>query len=289
MTPRGLVVSKFAKTLLPSSLVLDGDIKDEKKIVELLQSFVRANKLSYVKVSLPEEKVYLFQTDIPNTEVRAVTQHVEFKLEENVPLSASDAIFYFDILPKAVTGNVLRASVSVAPKNYVEKLSAMLRGINLTPMAFEVAPKSIAKAVIPKYSDETYLIVHVMNRKTGIYGISGGVVCFSSTVTWGSRANRGDGKLAGLDVSPVLKEIHRVCAYWTTRPDTHSAIAEVIIMGNDAVEVLKAFSAHSSDGLPSVSVGDTWRNVFDVNKYIPPISRDESLEYAVAAGLALPS
>ncbi len=289
-TPHGLVVSKFAKAELPPNLIDGGNISDEKQFIELLKAFVRVNKLSYVKVSLPEEKVYLFQLDIPSTEVKAITQHVEFKLEENVPLPASEAVFYFDILPASVTGGVLRASVSVVPKTYVEKMLSILHGMKLTPMAFEVAPKSIAKAVIPNSSDNTYLIVHVMNKKIGTYIVSGGVVCFSSTIAWGGILNiPSDPEQVSLAIDPVMREIQRVYTYWATRPDAHSKIAEILVVGKGAATLETMFHTNATAGLPPLATEDIWRNAFDIHKYIPAISREDSLEYAVAAGLALPS
>lgn len=282
-TQKGLAVSKYDKEDIPAGLIDGGDFRDEKKFTELLSDFVRRNRLSHVKVSLPEEKVYLFQTDIPSTSTREITQNIEFKLEENVPLAAQDAVFYFDVLPRSVTGGALRASVSVAPKTYVENLIATLRSVGLTPVAFEVAPKSIAKAAVSADSEETSLVTHFMDKKTGIYIISGGVVCFSSTIGMSYNSEKG-----AEDAGTLVKELNRVLAYWATRPDTHSNITEAIFVGRNAGLALQALKAHSIDGISSVSLARVWGNVFDVESYVPPIESDESLEYAVAAGLALP-
>jgi len=287
-TVHGLEIAKYAETDVPPGLIDGGEVKDEKKFSELLHTFVHENKLTYVKVSLPEEKVYLFQMDIPSVDVRAVTQHVEFKLEENVPLSAVDSVFYFDILPAAVTGNLLRASVSVVPRSYVEKMISILHGMGLVPIAFEVAPKSLAKALVKKSVSDTYLIIHVMNRKTGTYIVSGGVVCFSSTLSWGTRQNPDGNKAENMDISALSKEIHRVYEYWATRPDAHSTISQIMLVGEDAQMVEEKFHRDPSHvAVPLASV-DVWQNAFDIHNYIPNISREESLEYAVAAGLALP-
>ena len=157
-------------------------------------------------------------------------------------------------------------------------------------MAFEVVPKSIARATVSEDSDETDMIVHAMDHKTGIYIVAGGVVCFSSTVAWGSR----DGGLtevpASIDVSLLIKEIDRVCSYWATRPDTHSAIAKILIVGRDAVPIQSALRSHADaeKEILTASVADIWHNIFDMDSYVPPIPHDESMEYAVAAGLALP-
>jgi Tfp pilus assembly PilM family ATPase len=285
LTARGFSISKFATMELPAGVLEGGDIRDEKQFFELLSKFTKEHRMSYVKVSLPEEKVYLFQTDIPSTEVKAITQNVEFKLEENVPLSSADAVFYFDILPSSVTAGVLRASVSVAPRTYVEKYISLLRSLNLSPIAFEVAPKSIAKAILPQDSDDAELIVHSMNKKTGIYIVAGGVVCFSSTIPWGTRLE--STTESKINAETLIKEVDRVLSYWSTRPDTHSTISKIVVVGKDAPIIMETLRSAGLESLPPVVVADVWHNSFDVNTYLPPISKDQSLEYAVAAGLAL--
>ncbi|MCX6719446.1 MAG: pilus assembly protein PilM [Candidatus Taylorbacteria bacterium] len=290
ITSKGYVVSRYAKTDLPVGLIENGEVKDEEKYREILSSFTAANRLDYVKVSLPEEKVYLFQTEILSADIRAIEQNVEFKLEENVPLASSEAVFYFDILPTSVTGGTLRASVSVVSKSYVERYIALLKSMSITPVAFEVVPKSIAKAIVSEGSDETDMIIHAMDRKTGIYIVSGGVVCFSSTVAWCNPSRDHLSAPAAIGVDSLIKEIDRVCSYWATRPDTHSAISKILIVGRDAVSVQNALLSHADAEREILTAGiaDIWHNVFDIDSYIPPISHDESLEYAVVSGLAMP-
>ncbi|MEK7501471.1 MAG: hypothetical protein AAB629_00945 [Patescibacteria group bacterium] len=273
----GLSISKHSSLELPDGLIDGGEIKDEKRFAELLSDFANRNNITYSKISLPEEKAYLFQTDIPSNNVAAITQNVEFKLEENVPLQAADAIFYFDILPASVTGGALRASVSVVPRAYVENMISFLRGAGIIPVAFEVAPKSIARSIVLPKSEETLLVAHAMNHKTGIYIVSGGVVCFSSTIT-----------TKGFDLKILNKEIIRVNEYWDNRPDTHSSIARVVFVGHCAAKSEKTIESAFADTKLAVSIADVWSNIFDVSAHSPPISKIDSLEYVVAAGLALP-
>ena len=41
--------------------------------------------------------------------------------------------------------------------------------------------------------------------------------------------------------------------------------------------------------IPQVEVANIWRHSIDLAKYTPPISQEDSLNYAVAGGLALDS
>ncbi len=278
-TYHGLTIAKHAVQVLPEGLIKGGDIKDEKEFVSILNKFAEKNSLLYAKVSLPEEKAYLFQTDVPSANFGSIAQNIEFKLDQNVPLSAQDALFQFDLMPKAVTGNSLRASVSVIPRIYVEHYITLLRAGNISPVAFEVVPKSIVAACTPFRSTITYLVVNVMKSKTGLYIVSEGVVCFTSTISWGSN---------DLKVSNVLtSEIDRVYSYWSTRADVHTGISEIMVVGSRAEECEALLKNHGGDVLSHSVLPNVWHNAFDVNTYVPPITKTDSFEYAIAAGLAL--
>jgi hypothetical protein len=281
-----LVLSKHATQELPDGLVDGGDIKDEKKFVEILKKFTQDNDLSYVKVSLPEEKAYLFQTDVPSADFRSIAQNIEFKLDQNVPLSAADAIFQFDLMPKIVTGDSLRTSVSVIPRTYVEHHISLLREAGLSIVAYEVAPKAIVTAYEPANSQGTHLIVHVMRKKSGLYIVSEGVVCFTSTIAWGSdsldEATTDQG-------AALIAEIGRVHAYWMTHADAHAAISEIVVVGSKAEACESLIRNQSEEAVAHTVLPDVWHNAFSTDSYVPPIPKSESFEYAIAAGLALSS
>ncbi|MCX6716199.1 MAG: hypothetical protein NT077_04285 [Candidatus Taylorbacteria bacterium] len=277
-------ISLFGKMDFTPGLFTSGDVKDEKEFIAQLAEFGKKHKLTYVKVSMPEEKAYLFQTEVPSTEQKIIEQNIEFKLEENVPLAAPDAVFYFDLLPRAVTGGALRASVSVVPRTYIEHYMELVQSAGLIPVSFEVVPKAIARAIIPVGSDKTRLIIHIMNKKTGIYIVSGNVIHFTFTAGWGVKSG-GDDK--GLFMMTELqKEISRIRSYWFSHGNGMN-IDEAILVGKDANLVESSLSKMDDGaGLMNIKMAEVWCNATNLDKYIPAISRADSLGYAVAAGLA---
>lgn len=276
-------ISKYLSIALPAGLIEGGEIKDEKALGSVLTKLDKDLGLSYVKVSVPEEKSYLFQTDIPTTDPVAIAQNVEFKLEENVPLPVAEAVFYFDIMPMTVTGGKLKASVSVVPRVYIEKIVNILRTAGLSPIAFEVVPKSIAKAVLQKNDKGTVMIVQIMNNKTGIYIVCGGVVCFTSTIAWGSMPTNSNNK----DLKILLDEIKRINDYWISHNLESSKLEKIILVGHDVLKYESLINEAASKIDLTVSVGNVWTNAFSVNNYIPQIFKEDSLDYAVSAGLAM--
>ncbi len=281
-------VKKFASLDLAPGLIEGGDVSDDQKLIDILTEFDLANKLSYVKVSLPEEKVYLFETEVPDLGTRAIVQNIEFKLEENVPLSAPDAVFYFDLMPVPAVNGMCKASVTVVPRVYIEHYIDILNRSGISPIAFEVAPKSIANAIVPAGDTRTLLIIQVMNTKTGVYIVCGGTVCFTSTISWGSSmADVGKPELVMGQVSPLVKEIARVYSFWAAHNSGNRPIDELVLIGRHAEHFEHALQNAVAGAVVPVSVAAVWRNALNLDHYIPPISRDLSLEYGVAAGLAL--
>ena len=269
----GQVISKHDQVLLPDDTIFGGDIKNEPILIDLLKKFVKKNDLNYVSVSIPEEKAYLFQMDVVGDSKKDISQNIEFKLEENVPLSAKDAVFYFDLMPLEVTNGVLRASVSVVPRTYVEKQISLLESVGLSPIAFEVVPKSIARVALDNDPKNTSMIIHVMKNKTGIHIVSEGVVCFTSTVILG------DGK-------SLFQQIENTVKYWSSH--LGAMINNVVLAGSSAEQY--------EEGIPSALVGiqncsvtivNTWSNALNLELYTPPVSKFDSLDYVVVAGLAL--
>jgi Tfp pilus assembly PilM family ATPase len=283
---KSLKIDKYSSLELPRGLIEGGDIRNEDELVKLLIDFNKKMKLSYVKMAIPEEKAYLFQTDVPSPENKIILQNIEFKLEENVPLTAPEAVFYFDLLPVSLTDGNLRASVSVVPKSYIDQYIGILKKAGIAVIAFEVVPKSIARATIPRLTDKTHMIVHMMRHKTGLYIVSDGVVCFTSTVS-GSSQEEGhvDDEMY---VASLGKEINRVYQYWLSHGGAAAAVGCILLAGRNASKYESNLQNVVREGNIPVQTAHVWENVFDVNAYVPPISKEESLEYAVSAGLAMP-
>jgi hypothetical protein len=280
-TMHGMKVKKYGSIDIPPGIIEGGDVKDEVEFKKLLTAFDQKYDLSYVKVSIPEEKAYMFQVDVPSADPHIATQNIEFKLEENVPLTAADAVFYFDLIPTSVTGGALRASVVVVPRSYVEKYIGILRETGIFPVAFEVVPTAVARSIATGAS-VTELVVHSMKHKTGIYIISGGVVTFTSTIEQGSSL--------GDSYADILsKEILRINTYWLSRAGIHPNIQKVVLLGDSVSSYRATLTTAVIGTIPVVEVANVWAHNIDTRTYTSPISQEESLQYGVSAGLAIDS
>lgn len=278
----GLEVDRFGSRPLAKGVVEAGIIRDEKALTDAIRSLASELKITYVKASLPEERMYLFKTEVPDGTAAQIHENIELRLDENVPLSPSDAVFYFDLIRDLLPQGKHTASVSVAPRKFVESYLAVLESAGLLPVSFEVVPKSLARAIIPAGDTDTKLIMHLMADKVGFYIVDEGVVLFTSTVSWVLPP----AAPSEPDIEPLRAEMRKVYAYWEEHGQG-DGVSEIILCGHRAGEVARTL-AGASHPLPKTRVADVWANAFSYDAYIPPISRDESLEYAVAAGVALP-
>lgn len=279
----GLKIDRFGSKQLPKGLVESGIVRDEKALAVIIKSLASELRITYVKASLPEERMYLFKTEVPDGTAAEIHENIGLRLDENVPLSPADAVFYFDLIKDSMHGGKHSASVSVAPRKLVESYLSVLESAGLLPVSFEVLPKSLARAIVPSADNDTKLIVHLMGEKVGFYIVDEGVVLFTSTVPQNAPSSASE----DFDVGPLLVEMQKVYGYWGEHGQG-SGVSEIIFCGQGAATAATAL-ARSSHTLPKMAVADVWANAFSYDSYVPPIERDEALEYAVAAGLALPS
>ncbi len=278
---KGLKLHRYGSRNLNPGIIESGNIIKEKELIDIISSLAKELNIDTVKASLPEERMYLFKTEVPTVSEDQIRHNIEFKLEENVPLSPSDAIFFFDLIPKTnsvdiKTEHSTYASVSVAPRDLVNSYLNVLRSSGLGVVSFEIQPKAIARAVVPVGSSDNHMIVHIMNNKTGIYIVCGGVVCFTSTISLGSSS----------DISLFQNEIIKVYSYWLEY-GVGGVINKIILSGKEALRI-GGDSRISPDPRIPVEIAEIWQNAFSNNHYIPPITFEDSLQYVVAAGLALP-
>jgi hypothetical protein len=293
----GLTIRRYGKKDLAPGVIVEGEIQDDKSLIAALAALSKELKVYVVKASLPEEKMYLFKTVVPSVEIKEMRQNIEFKLEENVPLSVAESLFFFDLIPKE-TGVTLTehdgagnpVGVSVAPRTVVDSYLAAIKAAGITVLTFEVDAKGLSRSLVPDGSTATDLIVHIMNKKTGLYIVCGGVVCFSSTISWGCMTI-GDTQDPKTKYEELKKSIHQVRNYWKEH-GLGTEIDRVVFAGKGAladglITECSAGFGSTQDKKVKFEVGKVWQNAFSPDNYIPPIPFEDSLDYGVAAGLAL--
>lgn len=277
----------------------------------------------YVRVSLPEERAYLFETRIrrglSEKEIRGT---LEFRLEENVPLAPQEALFDYDILHDTTDDGHVRVTVAAYARDTIMRYHEACVNAGVIPLSFEIEAQAIARATIPHDDRNAYAIVDFGKTRTGIGIVYGGSLVYTSTIDVGGmhlsnvikkvlgpdvpesevvRIKNQEGLVRGVDdasiyealigtVSVIKDDIDRRITYWNQQNnhDTDRSVQSVILCGGSAN--LKGLPGYLSEtlGVP-VQRASVWQNAFSIEDVVPPIGRRYSFGYATAIGLALNS
>lgn len=320
-SPDGLKLGKYGTLDVPRPIVFDEKLANNQDLILALKKIQKNNKFDFVEVSIPEEKAYLFTTEIPSGDAETVRNHIEFHLEENVPLALADAVFDYHIIKKNNKKGTDFASVSVVPRAVIEDYVALFEKCGMTPVSFLIENQAITKAIIQSSDVATYLVVNIGRTKTVLSIVSEQAVQFTSTVNIGGEdfalaiakenaiskeeaekmikekgfvrtKNNNDFFLSLINVASALRdEIQRVYMYWLSHVDKNgkdpNAPFKVLLTGRDASII--GFREYMALSLKvSVDLANVWVNVLSFDTEIPPIEHLDSLNYATAIGLALP-
>ncbi len=297
-----------------------GVVVEPEKLIAALKEVRARTGVDMVRVSLPEERAYLFETNIKrNTSAADIRGLLEFRLEENVPLSPRDAYFDYEIIPDASSAAEYRVLVTVYARETIESYYEACRAAGLLPLSFEVEAQAIARATITEHDPGTYMIVDFGKTRTGIGIVHQSVLMYTSTIEIGGgdmshelREHLGDVPEAalttrknteGLVMNPkepeatkamiatfnsILEELKTRIDYWNTRSvnDEIRHIEAIILCGGSAN--MKGIERYVTDEFNiNAYRANVWENVLSLEDEVPPIEQRFAYGYATAIGLSL--
>jgi len=314
----GLRVGRHGERSIPSGIIESGKIKNPKKMEEMLLQLKAEVGIKSVRVSLPEEQVYLFKLRLEKLGLVSIRESIELSLEEHVPLQASEAIFDYELLGQDKQS--LELQVAVIPKNVIENYLSIFKNSQIRVQSFELEAQAIARAVVKNGDLETYMIVDFGERRTGIFILSKGVVMFTSTLDVGGvmlneviaknfkisleeaeKMKKKYGLLRNTEnkeifsillnsVSILRDEVVKHFLYWHTHKgaegESNPPIKKIILCGGDSN--LIGLSDYLSISMKTeVEMANVWVNIADTERRIPEIVFKQALSFAASLGLAL--
>ncbi len=314
----GLRTGRHGERSIPAGVIEAGKIINPKRLEEILISLRAEDGVHSVRVSLPEEQVYLFSLKLDKLGLVKIREGIELALEEHIPIPAQDAIFDYDIVKEDSKSFYLQ--VAAIQKNVVESYLAVFANAGIYVNAFELEAEAIARAVIKKGDMDTYMIVDFGQMRTGIFIVSHGMVMFTSTLEvggvmltnmikksfnvsyeeaeemkkkYGLARNHENKEIFAVllnSVSILRDEIVKHFLYWHTHKDeegnNNPPIKSIILCGGDSnlIGLPDYFSVSMKN---EVSMADVWVNIRNTQKEVPGISFKRALSFASAIGLAL--
>ena len=162
-------LEKWGEIDIPSGIVNRGQVLDPEKLVAILKECQAVSGAEFVRVSLPEERAYMFETELKkNVSMKEVKGLLEFRLEENVPIPSRDVLFDFAILPHEPTDKVVQIAVAAYAKETINTYYDACLAAGMRPLAFEVEAQAMARAVVPQASAGATMLVDFGKTRTGI-------------------------------------------------------------------------------------------------------------------------
>jgi hypothetical protein len=277
----GLYIEKYTEKALPVGVMTNGQINNQEEIIKVVSEIKKELNLDYVKVSLPEERAYLFTAKIPVVEKEELRSAIESKMEENVPVSPLELTFDYNLFYHKQKEH-LDVSVSAIPISLIDQYVDIMQKSGLSLLSLEIESQAIVSSLLPKNNQGTTLVVHFNPDKVGLYVSYYRVVLFTSTIqTKGEYAN---------NPSFLLQEIKKLYTYWHTLKENvdkdDKKISQIFVCGEKFEDSMISYLASHLD--TPVGLGNVWTNVFDIDKNLPEISFNDSLKYSGPIGLALP-
>lgn len=316
-TKNGIRLGRYGERVVPAGVIESGKIKDLKKLEAILTSLRKEEKIKSVRVSMPEEQVYLFRIYLDKEGLSDVREGIEFSLEEHIPIPAQDVVFDYEILSE--DSKNLYIQVAAIPKNVIENYLLAFENSGMSVIFFELEAQALARSIVKEGDMETYMIVDFGKKRTGISIVSCGVLMFTSTIDVGGvvlsnviqksfkitfeEAEKMKQKYGlGRDsenkemfsvllngVSVLRDEISRHILFWYTNKEENrprQPIKKLILCGGDSN--LIGLTDYLSVSLKiKAETANVWINIGDTQKYIPEMNLEQSLSYATAVGLAL--
>ncbi len=315
-TEKGILPRAHGFIPLPEGAVSKGEIIKKDVVVKALTDIRKKTGVNFVKFSLPEEKTYIFKTHLPNLKDKEIHDILDFKIEENVPLSAKEAVFDYDIIPGPKSDGGMDLVVSVAPLQVVEELQTLFEMANLSPIFFSPESNNVAKSVIKENNEQVIVVVHIRESSIVLSLVIYGVVCQTSSLNFGSSTfddllakyfkvsleeaikikkeklyseNSDNMEIFSYlinTISAIKDEMYKFISYCNEREDVIGRVDRIILCGRDAMIV--GFDKYLSLNLNiNVDIANIWINNFDLDAYIPEISKVDSEDLAVVNGLSL--
>ncbi len=314
----GIRVRRYGERKIPSGIIESGKIRDIDKMGRILDSLRQEEGIKSVRVSLPEEQVYLFNLKLGKDGLENLREGIELSLEEYIPIPPEEAIFDYEKLGEDEKD--LKLQVAAISKNVIEEYLSVFRSSKMSANSFELEAQAIARCVVKKGDPGTYMIVDFGKKRTGIFVISGGAAVFTSTLDLGGamlsemieknfkvsfeeaeKKKKEFGLRRGSEntetfsvllnaVSVLRDEVVKHFLYWHTHKDEEGKdrppIKKVLLCGGDSN--LIGLTEYLSVSLKTpVELANVWVNIGGVEENVPEITLRESLGAAAALGLAL--
>jgi Tfp pilus assembly PilM family ATPase len=267
--------------------IADINQQELKEVIDVLKSLKEEFDLSYVIVSLPEFKNYIFRMQLPAEARSDISSAILFSIEENVPLSAHDVNFDFMVINKeAADSEDVDLVVNVFPKKVINVYTKIMNLAGLEPISFRSESVAFADAVIENGDKTPYLLARILEDRINLAISEDGAVQYTSSIKIDMKKVLAD--YDSKEASELRETLNKILIFWFTDKNNkyqHQKIETALIAGDFAAApgMQEFLERHLRI---NVELANVWVNCFESKDFIPSLNREESLKYVVASGMA---
>ena len=317
-TKDGLIVERYGIEYIPSGVVEKGQVVDGVKLTNILDIMRKAKKIEFVRISIPEEQVYTFQTEIELINGTDLRDAILLTIEGFIPVPAETVEFDYDIL--STNANMVKVQVAAAERSVIDGYLESCTNAGMQVISCEYECQALGRAVTKPNEKTVAYLIDMGHVSTTCSVVQDGIVVSSSTISHGGEEvtlaiskeyNMGMKESEELKhkfgmngstehpnlpqviqkaYAPIFDEIIKQYNSWLSyireRSDLYRPIDTVQIVGTEALTPGFIDLFQSVFHKP-VSMANVWTRIEATSTHVPKIHFEESLIYGTAIGLAL--
>lgn len=189
-----ITLTFFAEAKIPESALDNGEVKDEKVIVEIMNKLAKAAKIkkndTHPIISvLPETKTYIAVVEIPTAKTDDVKKKKEKavfdelvtkEIVNHIPLNPDDIYFDWQVLSK--TPSLTKLLIGAVPKQISDSYYSILDKGGLKPHVLEIEAAPIIRSLLKEDDLGSKIIIDFGAIRTGLITFNEGTVNFTVTL-----------------------------------------------------------------------------------------------------------
>lgn len=147
----GKRLSVFFRFPLPENVIVEGEVKDVKKLTAFLGQVKNKIKIGneFVVVGIPEIKASTHSLTLPAIETNEIGQAIKLQAESFLPFPYKNGYLDWMLIGKTARGEN-RILLSAVPKKIIDRFVKAFESVGLKPVAFETTSLSLFRLLPPE-------------------------------------------------------------------------------------------------------------------------------------------
>lgn len=313
-------VKGYASVTLPQGCIENRTIVKKNIVIKAIKKAIKAANIetTYAICSLPETKAFLRIITLPKMKSEEVSEAIKWELEMNIPMNIEQVYYDWQFLDEPIFKEKKKISILTVAisKTIVDSWLSVLTEAGLEVQGFDMESISQLRSLFPENVDDgTFMIVDIGDKLTSFLIAVNGIPVFTSSIPLSSEVMinaissgmgvsrkeaekviimHGIGSIIKNDhIFEMLKsvlenfitEIDKTIEFFVGGLGYAKNVDKIILCGGGAKT--KGIVPYFSRRLQrEVVLGNPWENV-NFGDSIPPLTRENSVQYTTVIGLAI--